>query len=944
MPSSATAQNVPEKQTDAPSSPSDARTEDPSVPAAGDGAPRPHTSEEIVAMMKAEAEKRAARGGPGGADGSPQTDASKTDAPQTRATPAEGGLWNAATFWLLWAGVFAAVGAIAYVVLVARNVGGSGLMLAAALSLVLAVFLAGAALKMFSPTLFAGAMLRRAAGQEAGAAAGLAGADILGALGLAERVLDADPDARLVTRRDGVVTYANAAYFELARAAGVIGPAGLPPRMDRLFSQQGAEATKIFRLSRAAKSAEPAEETVYQVMGLKDGGARRRFEVSVRPIRGSDEHVAWRLRELPVEETEHDALAAAYADFPRPVFALERSGQIAWANAAMREGLGASRGDLLHIDDVVLGETADLIRELWRLDRTPHEAQVRRRNADPAAGEFRGFRRGGVGEGFACVELTIDEGEDDVEDVTLSGDISESPFGIAIIDGEINRDGRVSEANRAFTDVFGGSKKNTPLSRLFSSMTLEELASEIKRKTRAGASPTPVEATVGDGAGARAFALYARPVRRKRGSYGARRTLLYSVDITDRKRMEQDYAQDQKLRGVGVLASKVAHDFNNYLQVILGYCERLMLKHPAGDPAYQDLVQIRQNAQRAANTTKQMLAFSSKQTLQREVVSITEILRDFSRFLNRAIGEKVKLNLVNGRGLPPIKVDPYQLENALMNLAVNARDAMAPKGGVLTISTRFVPESEVAGLAAPGLIAQDYVLIEVADTGPGVPAEIADKIFDPFFTTKETGKGTGLGLSTVYGVIRQMEGAIVLKSEPGNGAAFRIYLPAHHQEEAAAPPAEVARGASAAAEPQDLTGAGRILIVEDEDPVRAFVVAVLTDCGYEVTEAADGEEALEILEEDAAYDLVLSDVMMPDLDGPSLVHKARETLGLSAKIIFMSAYAETAVRDQLDLIEGADYIQKPFTLKSVAAQVKKTLRAGENKAGNGAGAEGDDGA
>lgn len=870
-------------------------------------APRPASNDEIVAMMKAEAQKRAAD--------------------KERAKAAEGGIWNAATFWLLWAGVFVAVGAIAYVVLVARDVGGPGMMVTAVLALALALFLSGAALKMFSPTLFAGALLRRAAGQEAGSAAGLAGADILGALGLAERVLDADLDARLVTRRDGVVTYANNAYFELSQNAGVIGPAGLPPRIDRLFAQQGAEATKIFRLSRAAKSGEPAEETVYQVMGLKDGGSRRRFEVSVRPIRGSDEHVSWRLRELPVEEEEHDALAAAYADFPGAVFALERSGQIAWTNAAMREGLGAGRGDLMHIDDVVLGETADLVRELWRLDLTPHDAQVRRRNAEATAGEFKGFRRGGVGEGFACIELTIDDGQDEVEDVTLSGDISESPFGIAIVDGEINRDGRVVEANKSFTDVFGGAKTNTPLTRLMADITLEELASEIKRKTKAGAAPTPVEASVGEGAAARTFALYARPVRRKRGSYGTRRTLLYSVDITDRKRMEQDYAQDQKLRGVGVLASKVAHDFNNYLQVILGYSERLMLKHPAGDPAYQDLVQIRQNAQRAANTTKQMLAFSSKQTLQREVLSITELLRDFSRFLTRAIGEKVKLELVNGRALPPIKVDPYQLENALMNLAVNARDAMAPKGGVLTISTRFIPESEVDATGAPGLIAQDYVLIEVADTGPGISSEIADKIFDPFFTTKETGKGTGLGLSTVYGVIRQMEGAVTLRSEPGEGAAFQIYLPAHPEEEVVQRDVAKAAAAPSTAEPQDLTGAGRILIVEDEDPVRAFVVAVLGDCGYEVTEAADGEEALEILEEDAAFDLVLSDVMMPDLDGPSLVLQAQEELGLEAKIIFMSGYAEAAVREQLDVIDDAGYIQKPFTLKSVAAQVKKTLHS-----------------
>lgn len=867
----------------------------------GAAPPRPATPDEIIAMMDAAADEKRAQ---------------TTDEDET------GGAWHVASFWLLWAGIFSAIAAIIYVVINSSNTGGPNIVLAGGVALLIALFVGGAVMRMFSPMLLAGVMLRRATGAEASKAAGLAGAEILSALGLAERVLDSDPDARLVTRRDGVVTYANQAYFALAKEAGVMGPAGLPPRIDRLFAQQGAEATKLFRLCRAAKSAQTAEEIIYQVMGLKGGGERRRFEVSVGPITGADEHVIWRLRSLPIDEEEHDALAAAYADFPRPVFAIEKSGQIAWVNAVLREKLGAARGAIHHIDDIVLGETSELLRTLWRIDRTSHAAQIRRRNGDPVEGSFIAFRRGGVGEGFACIELTLDESVDEVEDVSLSGDISEAPFGIAVVDGDMNRDGRVIEANKAFTDVFGGAKKNTPLAKLMQSETLDELASEVKRKTKAGSSPKPVEAAVGAGAAAQTFALYARPVRRKRGSYGTRRTLLYSVDVTDRKRMEENYAQDQKLRGIGELASKVAHDFNNYLQVVLGHCERLMLKHPAGDPAYQELVQIRENAQRAANTTKQLLAFSRKQTLKREVLSITEILRDFSRFLTRAIGEKVKLDLVNGRGLAAIKVDRYQLETAIMNLAVNARDAMAPEGGVLTIRTQNVAESDVGDQGVPGLAQQDYVLIEVADSGPGVPQDIADKIFDPFFTTKESGKGTGLGLSTVYGVIRQMDGVIDLKSAPGEGATFRIYLPAHPDDE---PAMEATPSSAASREPQDLTGAGRILIVEDEDPVRTFVVATLTDCGYEVSEAEDGEEALEILEEDDQFDLIISDVMMPVMDGPSMVNKARSDMALKAKVIFMSAYAETAVRDQLDGIEDAGYIQKPFTLRAIAAQVKNTL-------------------
>ncbi|MBB5517601.1 response regulator [Amphiplicatus metriothermophilus] len=880
----------------------------PSAPAA---APRPASPAEIARLLDEAAAQEDARRRvrPGPAPGAVEA------VPVGDARPER---WQLVTFALLWTGLAAGFAAGVWLGYVGAGLIGASLAAAFGFALLLA---AGAALNQHAPALLAGAMLRRAAGRGGAEAARLAGADMLAALGLAEKTLDADPDARLVTRRDGVVVYANAAYLALAREAGVIGPAGLPPRIDRLFAQQGPEATKLFRLCRAAKSAAAAEEIIHQLIGVKGGGARRRFEVSVRPIPGAEDYVAWRLRELPLEENQHDALAAAYADFPRPVLALERSGQIAWANAALRERLGAGRGASAHIDELVLGETADLVRALWRVDQSPQKARLRGPGGEPADGTFCAFRRGGVGEGFVCVELALEEEKEKEETVSVSGDIAEAPFGVAVVEGEFGRDARIVEANRAFTEVFGGAKKNAPLSRSFPPESLEELAAEIRRRAASGGAPKPVEVTLGAGAAARAFAVYARPVRRRRGGYGARRTMLYSVDVTDRKRMQDEHAQDQKLKAIGRLAGEVAHDFNNLLQVVLGNCERLMLRHPAGDPAYRDLVLIRENAQRAANMTKQLLAFSRKQTLKREVLSITEILRDFARFLDRAIGEKVKLELVNGRGLPLIRVDRNQLETAIMNLAVNARDAMGAAGGVLTIRTRLVPAAEIETLGLAGLAAQDHLLIEVADTGPGVPREIADKIFDPFFTTKEEGKGTGLGLSTVHGIIGQMDGAIVLGENDGPGAVFRIYLPAHQGE----PEIE----ATAAAGHMDLTGAGRVLVVEDEDAVRNFVVAALEDCGYEITAVGDGEEALDVIAEEAgAFDLLITDVMMPAMDGPTLVEHARADLGLKAKVIFMSAYAEAALREQLDAIEEAGYIQKPFTLKGLAAKVKETL-AGE---------------
>ncbi|MCA8887957.1 MAG: response regulator [Parvularculaceae bacterium] len=866
----------------------------------GETAPRPAGAAEIALMMQ-DAEARA--------------QAATARNQENRSKIIQHGLFAA-----LWGGLAVSAAATAYV-LATGAMGAAGLLLAVIVGALALVFLAAA----FRPTpsaLLASAALKRAAGKKGEEAAQLAGSEMLASLALAEKVLDADPDPRLITRRNGVVVYANAAYFALAREAGVIGLAGLPPRIDRLFAQHGAEASKLFRLCRAASSAAPAIETLYQQIGLEDGGARRRFEATTAPVGDADDFVAWRLREMPVDEEEHDALAASYADYLRPVIAVEKSGQIAWANAAARNAAGVGRNELRKIDDLVLGETGDLVRGLWQVDATPITKNIRRRTADPIEATFAAFRRGGVGEGFVLVDMALAEEAPDGAAPPISGDLTEAPFGVAIVEGEIGRDARIVEANKAFADVLGGAKKNTPLARALPADAIAELEAEIRRKSTGSGAPRVIDAVIGEGAAARTFGVYARPVRRRRGSYGVRRTFLYTVEVTDRKRMEQDHAQDQKLKAIGFIAGEVAHDFNNLLQVIQGNCEQLMLRHPVGDPAYQDLVLIRENAQRAANLTKQLLAYSRKQTLTRRVQSITDILVDFSRFLDRAVGEKVKLELINGRGLPNARVDRNQLETAIMNLAVNARDAMAPNGGKVTIRTKSVSAEEIERAGVAGLAAQDHILIEVADTGPGVPADIIDKIFDPFFTTKDEGKGTGLGLSTVHGIIGQMGGAIVIENAAEGGAVFKVYLPAHtgglDDEEDEAPVAPAPANA-------DYSGSGRILVIEDEDPVRAFVVATLERSGYEVTAAEDGVDALEILETDRDFDLIVSDVMMPEIDGPTFVQRARDEFGVNARVIFMSGYAETAVREQMDAIEGAGYIQKPFPMTELGHKVKAAL-------------------
>ncbi|WP_306253130.1 ATP-binding protein [Parvularcula sp. IMCC14364] len=829
--------------------------------------------------------------------------------------------------WVIWSSMACVVASVVYAIVYGVASGVPWYILIGGIGMLAAVLLLGSLTRSFSPLMLTGFLMRRAVGRNQADAVALAGRDILHPLGIAEDILNVDIDARLVTTRDGVVAYANEAYQRIAREAGISGASGLPPRIDRLFGQSGPESRKVFHLCRAAKSGTAAEEIITQMMGAAEGVARlRRFEVSLRPMKDAEEHVAWRLREQEVEDVV-DQLSSAYAKYPRPVFGLEPSGRIAWYNEALAEWVGTLTSSL-EIGDFILGETNDLISGLWEEEMEPCMARMRRRSGGGMDVSLTPFLRGGIGEGFVCVELQPDTAAAVAEQVNSSlGDSSEAPFGVAMIEGDIGSDAKIADANKVFTEIFGITGNTPLLSGCFDERIIRDLTSAIKNRSANAALARPVEVRLGEGSSAKIMHLHARPVKRRRGSYGKRQTILYSVDVSFQRRMEEDYSQDQKLKTIGHLAGSIAHDFNNLLLVIMGSCEFLMRRHAAGDPSYPDLVLIQQNAQRAKNLTSNLLAFSRKQTLRSEVLSITDLLRDFSPFLNRSLTERVDLNVVNGRALPKVKADKGQLELAVMNLAVNARDAM-PEGGALTIETKLIPGSAVADYGYAVLEEVDQVLIEVSDTGSGVPPEIADKIFEPFFTTKAEGKGTGLGLSTVYGIIGQMGGRIFLDNRIGEGATFRIFLPAYEvdEEEEAQEAAAAADARRKSSEPADLTGKGRILIVEDEDGVRAVIVRTLQMCGYEIVEASDGDEALEIIEDDdGAFDLVLTDIMMPEMDGPTLIQEAGDKLG-KAKIIFMSGYAETAMRDKLGAIEGAGYLQKPFSIKVVAAKVKEALQ------------------
>jgi len=399
-----------------------------------------------------------------------------------------------------------------------------------------------------------------------------------------------------------------------------------------------------------------------------------------------------------------------------------------------------------------------------------------------------------------------------------------------------------------------------------------------------------------------------------------RAIVIKASDITDKRRLEEHLRQVQKMEAVGALAGGVAHDFNNLLTAILGYCNLMLDDVPKEDPLRQDLEEIRSAGERAAALTRQLLAFSRRQMLQPQIVDINTLVRQLEKLLHRLLTEDIVLVTALAPDLQTVKVDPASIEQVLVNLAVNSRDAM-PEGGQLTIETANVELDEVYAETHVTVIPGRYVMLAVGDTGEGIDAATKARIFEPFFTTKEQGKGSGLGLATVYGIVKQSGGYIWVYSELGHGTVFKVYFPV---AESRSGPAREGGGSA------DLRTQAweTVLLVEDEDAVRALGREVLRRHGYVVLEARHGVDALRLAERHPDdIHLMITDVVMPHMSGRELAERlcsARPNM----KVLFMSGYTDHALMNRA-LTPGSSFLQKPFTPETFARKVRQVLDAEE---------------
>lgn len=750
--------------------------------------------------------------------------------------------------------------------------------------------------------------------------------------------------AAIATSR-GELVEANAAYERLFARAG-----REPSDPHDIFAANGDDGAAAFRFAQAAAARGSHCEVVRWLEPGNDGTPCARWlEVRVEPLHraglSGGRLMLWQFREVTAEKKrlqERDArleqLRAGLDADPAARLTVDAAGRITDMNATLRGWLpeAARDADPLHLSQVFSEATVSLL--MARLNGPRNGAGPRTAMLEimddaggirPVWASFRATsEKKGVRPKLQITALN-GTGVDQAQARAAEPMDSEELFhGAPVAMATVNAKGKIASRNHVFSQTFAipaqrGNGRPNVLD-LVDETAREPLAQMIADAAARKPAGAPLDIAFARDE-KRAGRLYVVPTPGKRRRGGADAAMIYAIDTTEQRALEEQIAQKQKMQEVGQLAGGIAHDFNNLLTGILGYTDLLLSNHRPSDPAFKDIMEVRNNANRAAALVRHLLAYSRRQTLRPKVLSLTDVIEDFGLLLNRMIGEKVTSNIVHARDLWLVKADANQLEQVLMNLAVNARDAMMPEGGELTIRTANVTERDAAKLDRPGLPVGEYVLLKVSDTGCGMPPEVQEKIFEPFFSTKEIGEGTGFGLSVVHGIVKQTGGYIYVDSSEGEGTTFSIYLPRHVEEAAE----DAAKGEADGIENKrkDLTGQGTVLLVEDEEAVRRFAARALESRGYNVLKATTGVEALDVL---AAHgqeiDLVISDVMMPEMDGPKLLQQMRKTLP-DMQVIFISGYAEEALRRELAEDESFIFLPKPFSLKDLASAVKEALAA-----------------
>lgn len=749
-------------------------------------------------------------------------------------------------------------------------------------------------------------------------------------LGILKEVFMGSRAAKLITDMDGRILYHNTAFSKLTSHEVLAQDILFIRDFAKVFEQEET-AFEEFRLLLENAERGASEDVT---LSANIGGQQEWLHINVQPIFGWAGYLHWRIDNITdqfvMESTireERAKLIRFTENAPVGFFSVDDEGRFQFVNATFARWLEEDVRSLL--DKGCLHDYLD------KPPKTAHPYDLVEQGGEKQSTELKMRTKSGS-RLFVSIQQSVKTDSQGrirtnavVHDLTAERKMrsaladsedrfkrffEEAPLPIA----QIDQSGYLTDHNAAFQTMLETSAKQINNKRLLNLVDKENrtlITQALQNMVEGNNLPAPLDIKLVHGDVQRNVQMHARRFK------GSADIVLHFIDQTEQRSLEEQFVQSQKMQAIGQLAGGVAHDFNNLLTAMIGFCDLLLLRHKPGDPSFGDISQIKQNANRASNLVRQLLAFSRQQTLRPKVLDISETLTELSHLLRRLLGANIELDVRHGTDLGLIRVDESQLEQVLINLAVNARDAMMDTDGKknLLIETKNYRNPKAVKRGADKMPPGNWLAISVTDTGHGIPDDIRDRIFEPFFTTKKVGEGTGLGLATVYGIMRQTDGYIHVESESGKGTTFTLYLPQHDQS------SKQEKGSAGAEKvnARDLTGTAKILLVEDEEAVLSFSSRALGNKGYEVYEATSAEEALDVLKDKISeLDLLITDVIMPGMDGPTLAKQVMADRP-DLRVILMSGYTEDRFKD--DLSEKVHFLPKPFTLKQLAEKVKDVL-------------------